>query len=433
MRKRKRIVKRRVFLVIVLGVLVLEGISAIILKRPLLAWKFEDDTKIVYQGLFYDSYDCQLCDNKRAIFKFSGYQCPESNHEKRAKLTLVGDLLFEYPYYDDIDAGTSKDLYFNQVKDYFENDDLSIANMEVPIDNGNLEISGEGYSFCAPRWVGDLVASLDFELLGTANNHANDRGVEGIDSTIDFFKNKSIMTVGTYKTKEDRKDFRILNINDIRFGFLAYTYETNVDPEYGEEYRVGYYSDPHTYEVTDEYKEIMQEEITQLRKECDVLIVMMHWGKEFTFEENDEQKDMAAFLNGLGVDLIVGSHSHNIQPIEMIGDKHKTLVYYSLGNFVSADEDLDRTYNDETFDNAYQVGMLSTLEVVLKQDQVSFENIGCEMIVNYFDDNSRNWELIPLANYTKEKEQSHQRYDLGLTREFIQNIYEDVIDKQYRK
>ncbi len=177
----------------------------------------------------------------------------------------------------------------------------------------------------------------------------------------------------------------------------------------------------------------MQEEITQLRKECDVLIVMMHWGKEFTFEENDEQKDMAAFLNGLGVDLIVGSHSHNIQPIEMIGDKHKTLVYYSLGNFVSADEDLDRTYNDETFDNAYQVGMLSTLEVVLKQDQVSFENIGCEMIVNYFDDNSRNWELIPLANYTKEKEQSHQRYDLGLTREFIQNIYEDVIDKQYRK
>ena len=90
--------------------------------------------------------------------------------------------------------------------------------MEVPIDNGNLKISGEGYSFCAPIWIGELVSSLDFEVLGTANNHSYDRGIEGINSTIDFFKNNSdIMTVGTYKSEEDRKQHRIMEINGIKF------------------------------------------------------------------------------------------------------------------------------------------------------------------------------------------------------------------------
>ena len=99
----------------------------------------------------------------------------------------------------------------------------------------------------------------------------------------------------------------------------------------------------------------------------------MHWGNEFTFTPNNEQKEMAKFLNELGVDIIVGSHSHNIQPIEVIGEDHKTLVYYSLGNFVSSDDDIARTKEGiETFDNAYQVGLLSTLNVIKENDNIYF-------------------------------------------------------------
>ena len=433
-----KLVKKRMIIIIILliGLIGLDVLDTFQFKKPLFVLntaKTEDKT--TYQGLLFDVHDCKLCDSQKVVIKSLSYECPEENHEKRASLTLVGDLLFEYPYYDDIQKGTDRSLYFNRIKSFFEDDDLSIANMEVPIDNGHLPISGEGYSFCAPQWVGNLVASLDFELLGTANNHALDRGAVGINSTINFFKyNSDFMTVGTYQSREDRNDYRILEINGIRFGFLAYTYETNVDPEYGEEYRVGYYSDPHTYEVTEAYKEIMRSEVTALRQSCDVLVVLMHWGREFTFEPNQEQYDMATFLNALGVDLIVGSHSHNIQPIEMIGDEHQTLVYYSLGNFVSADEDLDRTYDDETFDNAYQVGMLSKLEVVVgdKKD-VRFENIDTEMIVNYFDKDSRYWELVPFSQYDSKYETTHQRYALGLTKAFIQDIFENVVDEKYRQ
>lgn len=425
------IIRLFIIVLLIVGIVGIDFLSTYKLQRPLIVLETQEtESEKIVSGLFLKVHTCYKCERQKVFFSTKDYECPKENHEKRANLTLVGDLLFEYPYYDDLEAGTSKGLYFNRVKKYFESDDLTMANMEVPIDNGHLEISGEGYSFCAPIWVGELVSSLDFEVLGTSNNHSNDRGIEGINSTIDFFKNNSdIMTIGTYKSKEDRKEPRILEVNDIKFGFLAYTYETNVDPKYGEEYRVGYYSDPHTYEVTNEYKNIMKEEITELRKYCDVLVVFMHWGREFTFDYNSEQYEMAKFLNSCDVDLVVGSHSHNIQPIEMVED---TLVYYSLGNFVSADEDLDRTYYEETFDNAYQVGMMANLDVVIDENGLRFEEFDTEMIVNYFDEDSRNFELIPLSEYNEAYEKSHQRYSLGLTREWIENTFHDVIDEKYR-
>ena len=75
-----------------------------------------------------------------------------------------------------------------ELKKYFENDDISIGNMEVVIGNDKMKTSGDGYNFCAPSWVGSLVASLDFQILSTANNHSYDRGLDGINSTIDFLK-----------------------------------------------------------------------------------------------------------------------------------------------------------------------------------------------------------------------------------------------------
>ena len=421
------LIRLGIIVFLIAGILGVDFLSAKKLHRPLIVLeKEETQDETLVHGLFLNVHTCHKCNKQKVYFRGHDYECPKENHEKRASLTLVGDLLFEYPYYDDLEAGTSKDLYFNRVKGYFENDDLTIANMEVPIDNGHLEISGEGYSFCAPIWVGELVSSLDFEVLGTANNHSYDRDIEGIDSTIDFFKNNSdIMTIGTYKSEEDRKQHRILDINGIKFGFLAYTYGTNVDPETGDEYKVGYYADPYTSKVTAASKTIMKDEIADLRSNCDVLVVLMHWGNEFTFEYDDEQYELAQFLSDCQVDLVVGSHSHNIQPIEMVND---TLVYYSLGNFVSADEDLDRTYYTETFDNAYQVGMMATLDVVIDENGLKFENMNTEMIVNYFDDNSRNFELVPFNEYNETYEKSHQRYHLGLDCDFIQNMVDEVIN-----
>lgn len=411
-------------------------------SKPVFVIKEEvDGLNKKYVGLLFDTYNCASYSAPQIKLKWNKYACPLSSKEenekdniKQANLTLVGDLLFEQPFYDAVDNGYDKNEYFSLVKSYFEEDDLSIGNMEVVIGNENLKSSGVGYNFCAPEYIGELVSTLDFEILGTANNHSYDRGIEGVNSTIDFFnKNTDIKTVGTYKTKEDRNKNIVLDINGIKFGFLSYTYGTNQKVAEEDKDLIAYYKDPYKKEITNEYKEVLRNEIESLEKISDVVVVLMHWGREFTYTPNSEQKEMAKFLNELGVDIIVGSHSHSIEPLEIIGDEHKTLVYYSLGNFVSADDDIARTpLGEEEFDNAYQVGLLSNLQVVLENDNIEFKNINTELMINYFDKNMNNFKIIPLEKYTEDYEKTHYRYEKGLTKEFINNMYENVISKEYR-
>jgi len=403
-----------------------------------------DNLNEKYSGILFDVYNCKEYSAMQIKFKWNKYSCPlnnvnedeviTNNNKQIAKLTLVGDLLFEQPFYDAIEAGYNKDEYFSLVKNYFEEDDLSIGNMEVVIGNENLKTSGVGYNFCAPEYIGHLVNNLDFEVLGTANNHAFDRGIEGLNSTLDFFNNNTdIITVGTYKDKFDRDNLRVLDINGIKFGILSYTYGTNQKPNDSDKNLIGYYRDPSTKKVTDEYKDILKNEITALKEKNDVIIVMMHWGSEFTYIPNKEQREMALFLNELGVDIIVGSHSHSIQPIEVIEGQHKTLVYYSLGNFLSADDDIARTkLGEETFDNAYQTGLLSTLNVIKDDNKVIVEDVNTEIIVNYFDKKMNNFKLIPFKEYNDSYEKTHYRYEKGLNKEFISNMYKSVIGDEYR-
>lgn len=369
-------------------------------------------------------------DNKTTITNTT-----EKKKIKSAKLTLVGDLLFESPFYQSVKNGYDANNYFKNVKDYFFNDDLSIGNMEVVVGDDTLPVSGDGYNFCAPRYIGDLVSSLDFQILSTVNNHSYDRGLEGLVSTINYFKdNTSIKTVGTYLNDDDKNNYRVLDINGIKFGFLAYTYGTNMRINSAERNMVSVYRNPDTRKFDDIAKENIKKEVLAVKNLSDIMIVMMHWGNEFTFEESAEQQEVATFLNELGVDIVYGSHSHSIQPIKMIGDTHKTLVYYSLGNFVSNDDDIARTpKGQETFDNAYQFGLLSTFNVIIDENKnISFDDIKTEPIVNYFDTAMNNWSLIPFKDYTEDYEKSHFRYSLGLTKDFINSTYTSVIDEQYR-
>lgn len=377
-----------------------------------------------------------------SIFTFFSFKYKEVNINtfttkkdksvKEIKLTLVGDFLFEDHFYNAVSNGYDKNNYFRLVKDYFQNDDISIGNMEVVIGNDNLKPSGAGYNFCAPSYIGDLVSSLDLEILSTANNHAFDRGIDGINSTLNYFQsNSDIKTVGTYLNEKDRENYRILEKNGIKVGFLAYTYGTNQKIDSDKEHLIAYYKDPSTKEIK---KDVLEKEINKIKKESDLLIVLMHWGKEFTFTSNKEQQDLAKYLNSLGVDIIVGSHSHSIQPIEIIGDEKKTLVYYSLGNFTSSDDDIARTpKGEETFDNAYQFGLLSTLTIQKDKDNIIFKDIKAIPIINYFDTNLNNFLLIPYHEYSEEYEKKHYRYSYGLTKDFIKNTYESVIDKEYQQ
>lgn len=103
------------------------------------------------------------------------------------------------------------------------------------------------------------------------------------------------------------------------------------------------------------------EQVSRASSNADAVIVSMHWGNENTFKTTDEQKRLARLLSKYGADVVIGHHSHTLQPIEWVENDagEKTLVIYSLGNFISSQM---KAYN--------MVGGLATFELVFSPEGV---------------------------------------------------------------
>ena len=362
--------------------------------------------------------------------------------KKKVNLTLVGDLMFEGLYLDSINAGADPNTYLSMVADkYFNKDDLTIGNLETTItDNNNLKVDGYGYEFCTPQEVIKGLDNNSVDVLGTTNNHSTDRGIDGINNTIDYLKdNTNIMSVGSYKSKEDRSNLRIKEINGVKVGFIAYALGLNDFGKYitnEESYRLGLYRNPPSYNViTEENKELIRQEIRTLRKECDVLVAIMHWGQEFHFEEREvDQHALSRLLNEEHVDIVLGSHSHCMQPIEWYtgSDNYKTLVFYSLGNFTSSDYSLDGRAGPE-YVKAYQVALLANIDVELDDNnKVLFNKISTEPIINYYNKDKRDFRMIPLSMYNETYEKNHYMYETGLNKTYINDLYSRIIPDEFK-
>lgn len=363
--------------------------------------------------------------------------------KKEVNLTLVGDIMFEGPYLDSVNAGDNPDTYLSMVADkYFKEDDITIGNLETTItDNNKLKVNGYGYEFCTPQ---NIINSLDHnsvDVLGTTNNHTTDRGIDGINNTIDYLKNNtSIMSVGTYKSQEDRKQLRIVEKNGVKVGFVAYALGMNDFGTYineSEMWRLGLYRKPPSYnQVSDELVNQMRQEIKELKKEADVVVAIMHWGKEFQFQEREvDQIRLAKVLNEEHVDIVLGSHSHCYQPVKWYtsNDGYKTLVFYSMGNFTSADNNLDGRAGPE-YVKAYQLALLANIDIELDDNNnIKYNSIKTEPIINYFNSNKKDFKMIPLSEYNNDYETTHNLYNSGFNKTYINDLYTQIIPEEFRK
>ena len=162
--------------------------------------------------------------------------------------------------------------------------------------------------------------------------------------------------------------------NNITYTMLNYTYGTNgIKVPSGKEYLVNVWpvtgSNPNTDTSYQNYKETIKNDINKVRDKVDLLIVAMHWGIEYQTTPNSYQFDMANYLASLGVDIIIGTHPHVIQPIEWIDD---TLVIYSLGNFISAHEVVN-------MDN--RVGLMSSVIITKTINEDKTTNIKINTLI----------------------------------------------------
>lgn len=335
--------------------------------------------------------------------------------EKReVSLTFTGDILIEDPLYAWMSDFYTKDTYsfktyFDRIKPLLTGDVL-IGNQEVPIAGREYGITGINFMFNAPEEVAPQLSDLGFDVLTFANNHTFDRGIEGINKTIDALQQANIKTTGAFQ--DDQHEPLIIEKNGIRIAILAYTYDTNQWVGENQAYAVNKFLNAN-HEFDEEHQKMLKADVEKAKAKSDVTIVAMHWGNEFTYEISKTQKQAAEFLNACGVDIIVGNHPHTLQGVETLinQDEKETFVMYSLGNFVSSAAAVSRA--SEQFQNMYEVGGIVHLDVVFDSEtkQVDIKNKKLDAIVNHFTYGYDQYALIPFKEYNEELAAQHyQRY-----------------------
>jgi poly-gamma-glutamate capsule biosynthesis protein CapA/YwtB (metallophosphatase superfamily) len=245
---------------------------------------------------------------------------------------VAGDAMAHYPQITSA-YNTSKgdyDFYpvFQFIKPVINKFDFSIVNYETTA--GGKPYAGYP-QFSAPDTFAYVLKDAGFKFFVNANNHSVDRGLNGINKTIDIFDKYKIPHTGTFKDEESRnKSYpSIQYIKGLKIAILNYTYGTN-----------GLFIPEPAIIDTIDTVQIKRDLKKALDSIPDVVIVCMHWGEEYKREPNQLQKDLAAFLFENGADIIVGSHPHVVQPLELMTFNYKNriktgLVIWSLGNFIS--------------------------------------------------------------------------------------------------
>lgn len=253
---------------------------------------------------------------------------PVRSQEKRVSLLFAGDAMQHLPQI--VGAKGDHDSYhydscFYLLKEKIRSVDLAGLNFETTL-------GGEPYSgypiFSAPDAFALSLQNAGFDLFFLANNHAVDRGREGVERTIHVLDSAGIRHTGTFITREQRSLHYPLMIirNGIRIAFLNYTYDTNGLPV----------KEPNIVNLIDTLLILQDLDRTRLYKP-DIIIAQLHWGEEYRTTPTALQKRTARLLLQNGVRIIVGHHPHVIQPIRVTKERNqiRNVVYYSLGNFIS--------------------------------------------------------------------------------------------------
>lgn len=269
--------------------------------------------------------------------------------ETSATVMSIGDIMVHSPQLNGaLNSSTGDynfDCYFKEIAPYFATSDLNVGNLEVTF-GGNESREFSGYPlFNTPDSLADSIKNAGFNLLLTSNNHCYDTGLAGLKRTAQVLKQKGIEFTGTKETDTDPA-YVIKQVNNINIGIINYTYETKCLTE-GRKYLNGNPVNSEANGLINSFNydklDAFYSEIGAYLKEMDTKgaefkVVYIHWGNEYQTYSNTYQKSIAQKLCNMGVDMIIGSHPHVIQPIELVtseDSQNTTVCLYSMGNAVS--------------------------------------------------------------------------------------------------
>ena len=254
---------------------------------------------------------------------------------RSVRMRAVGDIMFcqtQLVYAKD--SGYDFHNQFEMIADQLADADFTMGNMEGTI--GKYKKSQySGYpQFNAPDVALAPLKDYGIDFLTLANNHMLDRWSGGVENTVNNVEKYGFAHVGAYRTKAEKAGTVICEVGGIKFGFMAYTHTTNSMENRGVDKEavdlVPYIS-----------KADFKGDVKKLRDAgAEVIIAWPHWGAEYVREPDSSQKKYAKQLAEAGVDIIIGSHAHEVQPmgfqsVTVDGVEKQVLTMFCMGNFIS--------------------------------------------------------------------------------------------------
>lgn len=266
-----------------------------------------------------------------------------------ATVAATGDMLMHMPCINpakNSDGSYSFDHYFNYMKDYVQQADYAVANLETTLcglDNG-YEYSGYP-NFNCPDGIIPSLQNIGFDMMLTANNHCYDTRTKGFHRTQQVLKDYGMDYTGTVSSAED-PNFLVVDVNGITLGMICYTYEDHSDPNVVAPNGITMSNQDEVLINTfynndlDAFYDRISLQIDEMEEAgAEAIVLYIHWGVEYQTTENATQRTIAQKMCDLGVDVIVGGHPHVIQPMELLtsteDEQHKTICLYSTGNALS--------------------------------------------------------------------------------------------------
>ena len=335
------------------------------------------------------------------------------------------------------DGSYDYSFLFENITDFIDASDIRVINQETIMAGNQLGFSGFP-RFNSPTEVGDAIAAAGFNVVLHASNHTADKGLDGIKSCAAFWEQyPEILMVGmsgdTLKESvsdgdSEESNIPILTIDDITFAVLNYTYGPNMETL--PKTLMGHLNmlcnyDPDTGRIdfTTLNPQVIQD-INEAKELADIVIVFPHWGTEYVTKPSRYQQAFAKEMADAGADLIIGTHPHAPQPVEWIvtEDGHKTLCYYSLGNYVSTQKQVICMLEEM----AWVTFHVTEDDVYIDEDSSG----ALPLVCHYRSGPVRFTGVYLLENYTEEQATNHGIWNYGgvaLHLEDLQKYSEEIL------
>jgi poly-gamma-glutamate synthesis protein (capsule biosynthesis protein) len=238
-----------------------------------------------------------------------------------------------------------------------------------------------------------------------ATNHTADKGETGVRDALEFWEKYPEITIcGIYSSQEDKDQIRVVEENGIKVAILNYTYGLN---------GLSFPKDKQYLTNMLDSRDRIEEEIIQAKELADVVVVSPHMGTEYVFKPNEYQRDWVDFFVEAGADVVIGTHPHVLEPCMLIGD---TVVFYSLGNFVSNQKKISTV-----------LGGMAEIVFEKDGDDVSIVSYQCIPLVTHYTDTEH--MVYKLSDYTEKLASEHtmNQYDSRFSKDYLEELYDEIM------